>query len=70
MDGVRKNRFNFRKDILVKQGYDREKSESKIMEERKIKKIFDCGSQIWKMEIKKTKTSILDNLINPWTKQC
>lgn len=38
------NRFNFRKDILVKQGYDKNKTEFEIMDERKIYRIYDCGT--------------------------
>ena len=38
------NRFNFRKDILVKQGFDKNKSEHEIMLERKIYRIFNSGN--------------------------
>jgi hypothetical protein len=40
----RYNRFNFRKDILVKQGYDKNKTEHNIMLERKIYRIYDSGN--------------------------
>jgi len=40
----RKYRFNFRKDILVKNGFDKNKSEKQIMIERKIYRIYDSGS--------------------------
>lgn len=40
----RKHRFQFRKDILVKEGYDKNKSESLIMSERGINKIFNAGN--------------------------
>ena len=43
----KENRFKFRKDILVKEGFDQNKSESQIMEERGIPKIFDCGNKKW-----------------------
>jgi hypothetical protein len=43
----RHHRFKFRKDILVKKGYDKNKSESQIMEERGINKIYDCGNKKW-----------------------
>jgi hypothetical protein len=48
----RKNRFNFRKDILIKEGYDSNKSEHEIMLERKIYRIYDSGQLkfIWKIE--------------------
>lgn len=40
----RKNRFGFRKSVLVEQGYDPEKSESQIMKERGVQKIYDAGT--------------------------
>ena len=50
VDGIRKNRFNFRKDVLIKDGFDSEKSEKEIMLERKIYRIYDSGQLkfIWK----------------------
>jgi len=36
-------RFNFRKDLLVKQGFDASKTEQQIMSERGFHKIYDCG---------------------------
>jgi len=44
IDGVRKHRFGFRKDILINEGYDKNKSEHEIMLERKINRIYDSGS--------------------------
>ena len=44
IDGVRHHRFNFRKDILVKNGYDQNKTEHEIMLERKIYRIYDSGN--------------------------
>ena len=51
IDGIRKNRFNFRKDILIKDGYDKNKTEHEIMLERKIYRIYDSGQLkfIWKI---------------------
>ena len=43
-NGIRQNRFNFRKDILVKQGFDKTKTEHEIMKERKYYRIYDCGN--------------------------
>ena len=43
VDGVRMNRFNFRKDVLVREGYDASKSEHEIMLDREIYRIYDCG---------------------------
>jgi hypothetical protein len=50
VDGIRKNRFNYRKDILIKDGFDPNKSEHEIMLERKIYRIYDSGHLkfIWK----------------------
>ena len=40
----RKHKFLFRKDVLVKQGFDPNKTEHQIMTERKIPRIYDCGN--------------------------
>lgn len=45
----RYNRFNFRKDVLVKEGYDPNHTEHDIMLSRNIYRIYDCGS--YKYEI-------------------
>ena len=37
-------RFKFRKDVLVKEGYDSSKTEFQIMAERDYLQIYDCGS--------------------------
>lgn len=46
----RKDRMEFGKDKLVEQGFDKDKSEQEIMEERGIYRIFDCGKLVfeWK----------------------
>lgn len=44
----RYNRFGFRKDILVKNGFDPNKSEHQIMFERGIYRIYDCGTAVYK----------------------
>jgi hypothetical protein len=44
VDGIREYRFNYRKDILIKQGFEQYKSEHEIMLERKIYRIYDSGS--------------------------
>ena len=51
IDGIKHNRFNFRKDKLVKQGYDENKSEHEIMLERKIFRIYDSGNLKYKYKI-------------------
>ena len=52
----RYHRFNFRKDILVKNGYDKNKTEFEIMLEIGYDKIWDCGSI--KLEFTVTPTSV------------
>jgi len=51
--GIRKHRFNFRKDKLVKQGFESHKTEHEIMLERKIYRIYDSGNlkYYWKNNI-------------------
>ena len=46
----RENRFKYRKDRLVEEGYDKEKSEHEIMLERKIYRIYDCGCKCYLYE--------------------
>jgi hypothetical protein len=43
----RENRFSYRKDVLVKEGYDKNKTEREIMKERGINRIYDCGNKKW-----------------------
>ena len=38
------NRFNFRKDVLIKNGGDPKLSENEIMLDMGYKRIYDCGS--------------------------
>lgn len=47
VDGVKKHRFNFRKDKLIKEGANPNKTEVEIMLEREYYRIFDCGSRKW-----------------------
>ena len=44
INGIRKHRFNFRKDVLIKEGFDKNKTEHEIMLERKIYRIYDSGN--------------------------
>jgi len=44
IDGIRHHRFNFRKDKLIKEGYDANKTEHDIMLERNIFRIYDSGN--------------------------
>jgi hypothetical protein len=40
----RYNRFNFRKDVLIKMGYDKSKTEFQIMNELPYYRVYDSGS--------------------------
>lgn len=51
VNGIRKNRFNYRKDRLVREGYDKNKTEFEIMKERGINKIFDSGNLKFKLDL-------------------
>ena len=44
IDGIRHHRFNFRKDKLIKEGFDSNKTEHQIMIDRNIYRIFDSGN--------------------------
>lgn len=41
---IREHRYNYRKDKLVSEGYDKTKTESEIMSERGYLRIYDCGN--------------------------
>jgi hypothetical protein len=43
----RYHRFKFRKDVLVKQGYDPNKTEREIMADLGYHVIWDCGHSKW-----------------------
>ncbi len=43
----RHHRFKFRKDVLVKEGYDTNKTEKEIMKSRGYNRIYDCGNKRW-----------------------
>lgn len=44
----RENRYRYRKDILVSQGYDKNLTEKEIMRQRGIHRIYDCGNMVFK----------------------
>jgi len=44
INGIRKNRFNYTKSKLVKNGFDPQKSESQIMKEIGYNRIYDSGN--------------------------
>ena len=45
INGIRHNRFNFRKDKLVSEGFNENKTSREIMLERGYYRIYDCGSK-------------------------
>lgn len=47
VNGVRRHRFNYNKQKLIKLGYDRTKTEVEIMHELKHYRIFGCGQVKW-----------------------
>ena len=50
--GWRKHRFNFRKELLKKQGFDTEnKTEHQIMLERNIYRIYGCGTLSYRLRL-------------------
>ena len=48
----RYNRYKFRKDVLVKNGFDPKKSERQIMFEQNYLRIYDCGNKKYEMDCK------------------
>jgi hypothetical protein len=53
INGIRYHRFNFRKSILIKEGFDVNKTEKEIMFDRKIYRIYDCGHIRWEYNVLK-----------------
>ena len=49
IDKQRKNRFNYRKDVLIKEGFDSNKTEHEIMIERNILRIYDSGNKKYEL---------------------
>ena len=43
----RENRFKYRKDVLVKEGFDKSLTEKEIMKSRGYNRIWDCGNKKW-----------------------
>jgi hypothetical protein len=50
----REYRFKYRKDVLVKEGFDKNKTEREIMEERGFNRIYDCGNKKYIFKILST----------------
>lgn len=51
VNGKRENRFSYRKDVLVKEGYDKAKTEHQIMLDRHIYRIYDCGCMVYEYDL-------------------
>ena len=47
----RHHRYNFRKDQLIREGFDASKSEFTIMEERGYYRIYDSGQTKWALDL-------------------
>jgi len=47
IDGIREHRFNWRKQKLIKMGYDPNKTEEEIMSELGYHKIYNAGNKKW-----------------------
>ena len=50
-NGERKYRFKFRKSELIKEGYNSDKTEKLIMNERGYIRIWDCGHRKYKLNL-------------------
>lgn len=48
IDNVKQSRYNYKKTILIKEGFDPEKTEHEIMLERKIYRIYNSGQLKYK----------------------
>ena len=51
INGIREHRFNWRKQKLVKMGYDKEKTENEIMLELGFWRIYNAGNKKWILHI-------------------
>ena len=56
VNGLRENRFNFRKDKLVSQGEDKKLTEIEIMHSKGYYRVFDSGNKKWNLSIKNKTT--------------
>ncbi len=45
------HRFKFRKDVLVREGFDAQKTEHQIMSERGYMRIYDCGNMKFELKL-------------------
>lgn len=51
IEGIRSHRFNWRKQKLIKLGYDRNKTEEEIMNELGYYRIYNAGNKKWVLKI-------------------
>ena len=47
INNEREHRFKYRKNLLIKRGFDENKTEREIMNDRKIYRIYDCGNIVY-----------------------
>jgi hypothetical protein len=47
VNSEREHRFKYRKNLLIKEGFDKNKTEREIMNDRKIYRIYDCGNLVY-----------------------
>lgn len=50
----RRHRFQYRKDVLVKEGFDKSKTEWEIMQEKGYDRIWDCGNMKFEYKLERT----------------
>ena len=43
------HRYDFRKDALISEGFDKNKTEFEIMDDREYLRVYDCGSMKFEM---------------------
>lgn len=51
VDHSRESKSNYTKEKLIEQGFDKDKTEHQIMLERGIYRIYDCGKDLYEIEI-------------------
>jgi hypothetical protein len=53
IDGIRSHRFNWRKQKLVKLGFDTNKTEEEIMSELGYYRVYNAGNKKWILKFEK-----------------
>lgn len=49
VDKIKRNRWNYRKDKLIKKGYDSNKTETQLMHELGYYRVYDSGNTKWEL---------------------